>query len=290
MSVKTVCDAYAKYLLGLTRFDDMTGQVEFREDCCWYSDWNFFAEKIQAEIATGFPVTDEQFQGMVIIAAKKNRYNSALVHMDLKMNQLREEVQQRYHSGDRFLHNFAERYFGGQEHNDTDWANDRMRHWLVSVALRVRHPGYTTLNERPLLLVESYSCILEHFFPSLLNEQFVVSLSVAECLRSDSWVRYASTGAICQINGVEYIENLEDLAHLASVMKRWQDLTEQDGESVLKPRMFSLCGIFTEEQNPHLLPELERYFDVIHAWKEIDFARLQAERDEIWAAANLALD
>lgn len=233
-------------------------------------------DQIQIELALkhNIDLSDNAATKIILTLAEKNRYSPACEYL--------KQVYARWGANDALLSSAAAFYLG------TDKAFDALllKRCLISIVARVMQPGCKV--DTCLILKGEQGTLKSSFFQELLPEPSWFDDSLGKDVTNRDELAKLHLCVLMEWGEIEkafYKKQAADIKHfLTQKIDRFRPAYRRD--LLLFPRASVIVGTTNKEE--FLTDETgDRRFWIVES-KRVDILRLQAERDQLWAAATAA--
>jgi predicted P-loop ATPase len=212
----------------------------------------------------------EQIEDILTLLAERRPYSPVIDYL--------ESVHAQYGNDTQILTGFADRYLGDRQ----PMADAFLKRWLISAVARAFQPGCKA--DYILVLQGKQGWGKSGFFNTLANGWF--DDGIAATANDKDQLMKLHSAWIIELSELEAIFRKKDVsAFKAFITARTDALRKPYGRVVEELPRANVFGASTNEDGFLNDPTGNRRFWVIHVCKPIDIARLEQEKDRIWAAA-----
>jgi predicted P-loop ATPase len=212
----------------------------------------------------------EQIEDILTLLAERRPYSPVIDYL--------ESVYTQHGNDTQILTGFADRYLGDRQ----PMADAFLKRWLISAVARAFQPGCKA--DYILVLQGKQGWGKSGFFNTLANGWF--DDGIAATTNDKDQLMKLHSAWIIELSELEAIFRKKDVsAFKAFITARTDALRKPYGRVVEELPRANVFGASTNEDGFLNDPTGNRRFWVIHVCKPIDIARLEQEKDRIWAAA-----
>jgi predicted P-loop ATPase len=212
----------------------------------------------------------EQIEDILTLLAERRPYSPVIDYL--------ESVYAQHGNDTQILTGFADRYLGDRQ----PMADAFLKRWLISAVARAFQPGCKA--DYILVLQGKQGWGKSGFFNTLANSWF--DDGIAATANDKDQLMKLHSAWIIELSELEAIFRKKDVsAFKAFITARTDALRKPYGRLVEELPRANVFGDSTNEDGFLNDPTGNRRFWVIHVCKPIDIARLEQEKDQIWAAA-----
>ncbi len=212
----------------------------------------------------------EQIEDILTLLAERRPYSPVIDYL--------ESVHAQHGNDTQLLTGFADRYLGDRQ----PMADAFLKRWLISAVARAFQPGCKA--DYILVLQGKQGWGKSGFFNTLANGWF--DDGIAATANDKDQLMKLHSAWIIELSELEAIFRKKDVsAFKAFITARTDALRKPYGRVVEELPRANVFGASTNEDGFLNDPTGNRRFWVIHVCKPIDIARLEQEKDQIWAAA-----